>query len=136
VCLYACRLHYDTVPPEIVSDLSVLLNNIGIDLLSVTCIRIRFINFAAAQSGEGIVSLGVPLSRCRAVCVSAEPRLHVAVVSALKVMCSTQCSPFTSARGRSSFYLSASLCVCLSTRLFEKEFHEFFGGVERSPRNN
>ena len=37
-------------------------------------------------SGEGIVSLGVGLSRCRAVCVSA------ALVSAAKVMRCIQCS--------------------------------------------
>jgi len=50
-------------------------------------------------SGEGIVSLGVRLSRCRAVCVCLsvpEPRLHALalVISAAKVMCCIQCSLF------------------------------------------
>jgi len=35
--------------------------------------------------GEGIVTLGV------CVCVSAKPRLHATLVSAVKVMCCIQC---------------------------------------------
>jgi len=44
-------------------------------------------------SGEGIVTLGVMLSRSLCVCLSAEPRLHATLVSATKVMRCIQCSP-------------------------------------------
>ena len=41
-------------------------------------------------SGEGIVTVGVTLSRC--VCVSAETRLHAALILAAKVMRCIHCS--------------------------------------------
>ena len=79
------------------------------------------------------------MSHCRAVCVSAEPRLHAALVSAAKVMRYIQCCLVMYCR-----CVCVRVCVCVCpcvckqniSKSYERISIKFYGDVRRGPGRN